>query len=181
MRPDNQSFNWSDLYFHVTPLDDILVIICKINEFSLPLLQLTFVLLIIVLVYLLHPRDSHLGPCYSQCLDGFWLDRLIARLAPVLESSLVHIKFSKTLSHPWYFALITGLAVVVGAFSLKIDPSSHSQMFVLRVVLAKIDCFFVLHIGEVEIILILVLVLVNRWLGDIGLVQILSLRVEDDI
>ena len=54
-------------------------------------------------------------------------------------------------------------------------------MFVLRVVLAKIDCFFVLHIGEVEIILILVLVLVNRWLGDIGLVQILSLRVEDDI
>lgn len=54
-------------------------------------------------------------------------------------------------------------------------------MFVLGVVLAKIDCFFVLHIGEVEIILILVLVLINRRLGDVGLIQLLSIRVVNDI
>ena len=100
MQPDNQSFNWSYLYFHVAPLDDVLVIIGEINEFSLPLLQLIFVLLIIFLVFLHHPRYSHLGPCYSQCFDGFWLDGLVAGLAPVLEPSLVHIKFSKTLSYP---------------------------------------------------------------------------------
>ena len=54
-------------------------------------------------------------------------------------------------------------------------------MLVLRIVLAKSDCFFILHIGEAKIILILVLVLVNRRLSDIGLVQILGIRVENDI
>ena len=56
-------------------------------------------------------------------------------------------------------------------------------MFVLRIVLAKSDCFLVLHIreAEAEIILILVLVLVTRRLGDIGLVQVLGLGVENDI
>ena len=142
--------NFGDGQIEIAPLGDFFIEIGEVDEISLVLDQLCFVINLFP-SFNLDPLNLNLRIENSKCSDWIRCYPWAASLALILEPILCQFKSSETFSDPASVILSKCITLLVVAFSFQVESMGDRHVFSVRIIATQSYLLFVLEVGEVDV------------------------------